>query len=279
MGTWGADIFDGDLASDLRGQLRDLLGEGVPPARAIKQLLAEWNDALRDPEDGPIVILALAATGWDLGRPDAALFQRALKLIDAGADLAHWEQEAPKLAPARRRALNALAAKLRKPPPKPKRIPKRVLAETDLEVGDLVGYRLSTGAWVALVVNEITQDKGGRYPIVDVVDWIGREPPTEKDVRGKPAKGAWFKSVPHFREERIFVYGLKSSAPSGPVRVVAKRFPRPSVKKLGPPIALGMFQRVSELESTLTRTFRLKPARAGTRTRARRTGHARPARR
>jgi hypothetical protein len=52
MGTWGTGLYSDDLAADLRGDFRDLLGEGVPASVAVDRLMSEYAESLRR-EAGP----------------------------------------------------------------------------------------------------------------------------------------------------------------------------------------------------------------------------------
>ena len=91
MGAWGTAIFSDDTASDIRGDYRDLLGDGYSPAEATDQILSEWKDSLDDPEERSVVWLALAVTQWKLGRLEERVKGKALEIIDSGSDLDRWE--------------------------------------------------------------------------------------------------------------------------------------------------------------------------------------------
>jgi hypothetical protein len=254
VGTWGAGIFDSDVACDARGELRDLVGDGVKDP--VKRVLARYADALADPDDGPVVLPAIAAAAWDLGRLDPKLRARALVSIRR-ADLAPWGE----LAPERGKALAALERKLGRAQPRPRKIAKRVREETQLEVGDLVALELPSGAWVALVVFDLDENKSGRSPIVDVLDWVGKSRPTPDALRGKKARGSWYRDAPHWLRHALCVWGLDSRR-----HVIATNVPRPDASHLGPPVGLYAYTRLSELEGTLAAWFKLKlPRRRATR--------------
>jgi hypothetical protein len=177
MGAWGPALFSDDLASDVRADYTDLIGQDVPSAEATQRLVQEYRpDA--DPEDGPVFWLALASTQWRLGRLEQRVKERALQVIDSSADLRHWERDAgPIQARKREVVLQRLKQQLLTEPPPPKRVPRRYIEATEFDIGDVVSYRLRSGRLALLKVVDHHVDKGGRLPVVDVLDWIGDEPP------------------------------------------------------------------------------------------------------
>lgn len=117
MGAWGVGIFEDDVACDVRNLFYDLLREGLPLKEATDALMEEMQEELEDEEDGPVIILALAATEWEAGRLDARIKRRALKLIEAGVDF-RWQDTDSK--DDRFQVLQALKAKLQSAPPAPR---------------------------------------------------------------------------------------------------------------------------------------------------------------
>jgi hypothetical protein len=117
MGAWGVGIFDDDVACDARIALYDLFRDGRSAKEAADAVLADLGDMLGDEEDGPVVILALAAAGWEAGRLDARIKKRALKIIEQGIDFRWQDSERQE---ERRVVLTQLAAKLHRRPPAPR---------------------------------------------------------------------------------------------------------------------------------------------------------------
>ena len=107
MGTWGTGLYSDDFAADLRGDFRDLLGEGLAGSAAVDQLMSDYADSLADPDEEPVFWLALADISWKLGRMDERVRENALRIIDEGRDLARWES------PRDRTKREAVLAKLR----------------------------------------------------------------------------------------------------------------------------------------------------------------------
>ena len=93
MGAWGYDIFDNDEATDIQSLFEQQLGTGASVAHATAEILREAKPALDDPDDGPIVWLALAALQLEYRDLHANVRDRALAVIESGADLQRWQAE------------------------------------------------------------------------------------------------------------------------------------------------------------------------------------------
>ena len=113
MGAWSPAIFDDDLAADLRAEYEELMEAGMAPAEAVAQLVQNHPECLEDEDDGPVFWLALAALQVELGHLLQPVRQRALKVIEHGANLRRWEADAtPAEAAERRRVLQHLRSQL-----------------------------------------------------------------------------------------------------------------------------------------------------------------------
>ena len=127
MGTWGKDLFADDLACDVRDHYRQLLEDGVEDGAATRLTHEKFRAYLEEPEG--IALVALAVTQSKIGRLEPDIRDRALAIIDAGADLEVWESENPKLLAKRRAVLDKARAQLTGPQPARRRLrpPKRCL--------------------------------------------------------------------------------------------------------------------------------------------------------
>jgi hypothetical protein len=126
MGAWSVEIFGDDAAVEARLEFHQHLRGGLSVTKATDATLKQMADYLRASDDGPVVILALAAAQWNAGRVDRRIKSRALKIIQAGVD-ERWVGS--KLQEQRRAVLAALAARLHSPPP-PK-VPLEALDESE----------------------------------------------------------------------------------------------------------------------------------------------------
>ena len=171
MGTWGTALFSDDLAADLRGEFRDLLGEGLTTEVAINRLKKEYKSSLRDPDEESVFWLALADTGWRLGRLDENVLQNALRVIDSGQDLARWKDAADRRK--REQVLAKLRTKLQSAPPSPKPVAKTIKSANEWQIGEVIGFRLLSGRWVLLRVIGHHEDRGGKSAVCELLNWIG----------------------------------------------------------------------------------------------------------
>ena len=86
MGTWNTGLFSDDVACDLRDHYREPLEDGVEDAEATSRTLVKFRRELDDPDEGPLLIVALAVTQSRVGRLDPAIRTRALTALDSGAE-------------------------------------------------------------------------------------------------------------------------------------------------------------------------------------------------
>ena len=181
MGVLGTGLFDDDLAADVRGEYLDLLAEGTPGVEATDALLGQHQNALANVGKGSVFWLALAATQWEAGRLEGRVRDQALAIIGNGADLVRWQHD-PKLLRRRKRVLEQLQARLLGPPRPEKRVRRRFRDTCDWESGEVIGYRLPVGSLVLLRVVGLVTDSLGTSPVCELLDWIGHEPPSRKEV-------------------------------------------------------------------------------------------------
>jgi len=210
MGVWGTAVFSDDTASDIRGDYRDYLGAGLSGPEATARILAEYKSSLADPPEAGVVWLALAATQWKLGRIEPQVLERALEVIDSGSDLKRWEAGTADFAK-RRAVLEKLRAQLILPQPAAKRVPKQIRSECDWNVGDLVSYRLLSGKLIVFRVIGHHTDKGGTYPICEILDWVGDGIPPVENLRAAGIRT----SRTRFNETitKLMIVGIHKKAP------------------------------------------------------------------
>jgi hypothetical protein len=136
VGVWGTDLFSDDVARDVRDHYRELLQDGVED-RAATQLTVERFRAYLEESDG-VALLALAVTQSKLGRLDPDIRDRALAVLDRGADLETWERDNPNLLRKRRAMLEKARAQLTDTQPLRRRLrpPKRI--SSGLAAGDVL---------------------------------------------------------------------------------------------------------------------------------------------
>ncbi len=186
MGAWGVAIFSDDLAADLRDDFRDLIGDGLTAAEATDRLMTEYASSLDDPDEMPVFWIALAAAQWKLGRLEERTKLAALQVIDDGTDLKRWDD--PKDRAKRSVVLAKTRAELVSPQPPAKRIPRTVKEANDWQVGEMIGFRLLSGKWTLFRVIGHHTDRGGRFAICEILDWVGDPLPSPEMIAELPIR-------------------------------------------------------------------------------------------
>ena len=106
-------LLSSDLALEVRAEFDGRMSVGLPVEAATAHAFNRFRTALADPDDGPVVILALAALQWREGRLQAVIRDAAVDLIDSGeATAAHRSADAAARR-AREQLLDAFAGELR----------------------------------------------------------------------------------------------------------------------------------------------------------------------
>jgi hypothetical protein len=186
MGAWGVAVFSDDLAADVRGDFRDLIGEGLTIVQAVDRLMSEYQPSLNDPEEMPVFWIALASAQWKLGRLEDRTKQKALDVIETGKDLKRWDD--PKHREKRAAVLAKVRNELLSPQPPPRRVPRRVKSANVWSIGEIVGFRLLSGKWTLMRVIGHHSDKGGRSAVCELLDWVGNDIPSEAAIAKLPVK-------------------------------------------------------------------------------------------
>jgi hypothetical protein len=233
MGTSSVALFSDDLAADLRGDFRELIGDGLTPKQAVDKLTIEYASSLDDNDEMPVFWLALAAVQWQIGHMEDRTKQNALKMIDSGKDLQRWDN--PKDRKRRASVLNELREKLLSPPPSPKRVPRTVKSTNEWAVGEVIAFQLTSGKWTLMRVIGHHNDKGGRSAVCELLDWVGDSIPlpkaiTKLSVRSEASPRGTSQFL--FQEPRksndkarILRTGFQSSPTQKPSRYVALVWP------------------------------------------------------
>ncbi len=180
MGAWGTALFSDDLAADLRGEFRDLIGDGCNATQAVEKLKAEYPESLDDPDESPVFWLAIAAVQWELGHIDPTTQRTAIEILERGDDLTRWDD--PKDRKKREKVLFELREKLESPPPKPKRVPKNIKEANSWEIGEVVGFRLLSGKWTLFRTIGHHEDKGGKFAVCEILNWSGEQFPGKPEI-------------------------------------------------------------------------------------------------
>ena len=166
MGAWGANLYQDDVALDIKDEYKDNLRRGKTNEEAMQEIIDKYQELLEDAEDRGVFWLALADTQWNLGRLDEQVKEQALEIIELGTDLKRWEIN-EKLYNKRKEILEKLKEKLLSPQPEEKRMPKYRTYKCEWKNGDVFAYQLKS---------EYAKEQGleNRYLIIqkiDEIDW------------------------------------------------------------------------------------------------------------
>ncbi|HYN07698.1 MAG TPA: hypothetical protein VES67_09930 [Vicinamibacterales bacterium] len=69
MGTWGYGLFADDVAADVRMMYEQALKDGVTDREATARVLEKFSSHISDPDEGPLIEIALAVTQWTWAVP------------------------------------------------------------------------------------------------------------------------------------------------------------------------------------------------------------------
>lgn len=203
MGAWGTGIFSDDTAADTRDAFVDLIAEGLTPEQATERLIAESDDTLHDDEDANVFWLALAATQWRLGRLMDSVRDRAIEIIDSGADLRRWQDSTKAEITQRKKHLAKLRERLLSPQPPPRKLRPFPKSSTDFKPGDVAVYRLSGRTAVRFCVLEIWGDRGGDYANICLLGLDDGKPFTKKALKLADTLGPHYTMLYHEPADRV----------------------------------------------------------------------------
>lgn len=181
MGVIGPDILDDDFAADAHAEFLELMEDGVSPRRAVRRMVKKACLDDDDPYEMCPFWLGLALAQVESGRLTRRVRRMALHIIDSGMDLAVWEADAPDSVADRRAALMELREQITGPQIRPTRMSRPPKDGLDWEAGDVFAYRLKSGMWTALRLDEVV-DGRIREGIFELYDLSLERLPTDVDI-------------------------------------------------------------------------------------------------
>ncbi|HDX9623473.1 MarR family transcriptional regulator [Bacillus sp. HNR-4] len=95
MGAWGTGLFDDDTTCDVKDQFIEYIEEGNSAEEATKFVLEEYVDEFdieEELEEISLVYIGLAAIQLEKGCLQEEVRNKAIELIERGADLELWEE-------------------------------------------------------------------------------------------------------------------------------------------------------------------------------------------
>jgi hypothetical protein len=108
-----APFLASDLAHEVANHYRERIGYGVAPGPATASVIETFRDLIGDPDEGPVIFLALASVQLQHGRLIGPVRDAAIALIESGDAQRAWRPTDANLLRQRRDALLKIADQLR----------------------------------------------------------------------------------------------------------------------------------------------------------------------
>jgi hypothetical protein len=220
MGSWSTGVFGNDLASDVRGEYRELLEDGTPAAEALQKVLGSFADDVDDADNGTCFWTGLAAAQMELGRLDPLVRDRAVAVIDAGGDLHMWDETGS--ANSRRAVLAKLRGRLLGPQKAAVKVrpPRRV--PCPVQAGDVFLLTLEDGRQARLRTLVVESHRLGDIPTVEMIDDRGR-PYRLFQLTDDPRMTAWTRT--RLAQWQVFDGRIKDVPSADDIQVIARQTP------------------------------------------------------
>lgn len=188
MGASGVQLFDDDLAADVRDLFREQLKRGESGSKATTYLIDKCLDIIGTEEES-VFWLALAHMQWEYGLLQHHILEKAITIIDNELDLQRWA-DTPELREKRKRVLERLHHKLTSPNHKPKAVPlrKRIKPKCEWDQGDIVAYKIDSNHFILLRIIDVMDNAGDDLPVCELLDWMGTKIPDITEVKKFPIR-------------------------------------------------------------------------------------------
>ena len=183
MGAWGYGIRQDDFVCDVIGVFEDVLKTGKSVREATEAVRSKFTGAMKDADDGPLFLIALADMQWTYGELEPQILNRVKGDLESGRSLAAWTEDRHALA-RRKVALEKFIRKIGQPRRRPKKSPKIVLRAPKFRPGDCLSIRLSNGQYAAALVlaaDHSNVEYGTN--LLGVLDYLSPEKPTMEVFR------------------------------------------------------------------------------------------------
>ena len=208
MGAWGTGFWSDDDTCDVREDYLDRLRKKKTPEEALAEMLPIYMPD-QDGESGYLFWLTIALLQWEYGHLTEPIKEKALAILSSNVDDERWAEASPSDRRKRRQVMEQLAAKLRTPQVKPKKLRPYVRKRNRFQVGDVLSLRFGTMKpseqdvfrqdterfWpfqnlygAALIVDFWEVNIGDIYinPVVALYDWLGAAPARMSDLEAVP---------------------------------------------------------------------------------------------
>lgn len=145
MGTWGAKLYQDDIAEDVRDYYKDQLKRGKTNEQIMKVLITDNEDIIIDEDEASVFWFALADTQWNLGRLLPFVKEKAINYLNSKSDLTKWEEQGNKKDyKIREKVLKELEEKLKSEMPIEKKLTQYKLYKCEWKIGDVFAYKIES---------------------------------------------------------------------------------------------------------------------------------------
>ena len=156
MAIDGVKIIDSDDGYDIYNSIVERYKDGENADKIIVDILSDENNFCTDDFYREIYWTAVAYSLWKIGHLPDDIRDRALEIIEKGAD-EFWLEIDSKALSQRQKVLDKLAAQLRSENPKPIKVPKsRVKRKPYFQKGDVLAVKFKNQYGV-IFVSEVDQ--------------------------------------------------------------------------------------------------------------------------
>lgn len=181
MGAWGTGIRQDDLVCDVLDMFQQGLRAGRDVASASTAVLEHFAEVQDDPDEAPLLSIALAEAQWMFGAVEPNLLAKVISDVESDRSVYAWMRADPRDLAARRRVLAHFVAKISRPNPRPKRWPttRRILRAPKYEPGTCLAVTLPDGLFfaAALVLAANSDDPEYGLNLVGVLDFLSVDRP------------------------------------------------------------------------------------------------------
>lgn len=181
MGSWNVSVTGDDTVLDIVSTYTQTLKTTQSFDLAKEQVLKEYCTLLDDEDEMHLVWLALGQAQWKYDKVETNVLSQVSDIIANGIGLELFAEQGTKCLSERKRALNEFQEKIKKPNPKPNKVPRIKRAKILFESGDCLSIQRQNGEYLAgIVIWTDKQDVEHPLYIISILDWCGLEPPDEK---------------------------------------------------------------------------------------------------
>jgi hypothetical protein len=220
MGSWSTGVFGNDLASDVRGEYRELIEDGTPDAEALQKVLGGFAQDVDDPDNGTCFWTGLAAAQMELGRLDPVVRDRTVAVIDARGDVHMWDETG--FANKRRAVLLKLRGRLIGPQKAAVRVRPPLRVPCPVQAGDVFLLTLEDGRKARLRVLAVKSHRLRDIPTVEMIDDRGR-PYRLFQLTDDPRMTAW--TMTQLAQWEVFDGRMKDVPSAHDIQVIARQTP------------------------------------------------------